>query len=364
MRKVCVVVAAFMLLSLSVFATADVFNMGGTRNPDGSWTGLASLETVTVGDPGNTGELSGEGAGGYGPDRICGSVGYTYNIGKYEVTAGQYTAFLNAVAKVDTYGLYNSSMWDSDYGCKIERTGTIGNYSYRVASDRANRPVNYVSFWDACRFANWLHNGQPTGAQDLTTTEDGAYLLNGYTGYDGRWIVRKAGWRWAVTSEDEWYKAAYYKGGGTNAGYWSYPTQSDTMPSNQLVDPDPGNNATYYDYGNGYTIGSPYWRTEVGAHENSESAYGTFDQGGNVWEWNEALLLVYDEDEYAFRGLRGGSFTSIGFNLQSTNRDSIAYPDSEDYNLGFRVSQVPEPSSIVALLGGLTVLIGLRRRKA
>jgi hypothetical protein len=237
MRKVCVVVAAFMLLSLSVFATADVFNMGGTRNPDGSWTGLASLETVTVGDPGNTGELSGEGAGGYGPDRICGSVGYTYNIGKYEVTAGQYTAFLNAVAKVDTYGLYNSSMWDSDYGCKIERTGTIGNYSYRVASDRANRPVNYVSFWDACRFANWLHNGQPTGAQDLTTTEDGAYLLNGYTGYDGRWIVRKAGWRWAVTSEDEWYKAAYYKGGGTNAGYWSYPTQSDTMPSNQLVDP-------------------------------------------------------------------------------------------------------------------------------
>lgn len=259
MRKVCVVVAAFMLLSLSVFATADVFNMGGTRNPDGSWTGLASLETVTVGDPGNVSDSTG-----------YGSVSYTYNIGKYEVTAGQYAAFLNAVAKVDTYGLYNVYMWNSAYGCKIERTGTSGNYSYSVASDWANRPVNYVSFWDACRFANWLHNGQPTGSQDLTTTEDGAYYLNGYTGSDGRWIQRKAGWRWAVTSEDEWYKAAYYKGGGTNAGYWSYPTQSDTIPSNQLVDLDPGNNATYCN--NAYTIGSPYWRTEVGTHENSESA--------------------------------------------------------------------------------------------
>jgi len=32
----------------------------------------------------------------------------------------------------------------------------------------------------------------------------------------------------AVASEDEWYKAAYYKGGSTNAGYWYYPTGSDT----------------------------------------------------------------------------------------------------------------------------------------
>ena len=60
------------------------------------------VETVTVGNPGNAGEWSGESYGGYGPDRICGAVDYTYNIGKYEVTAGQYTEFLNAVAGVDT----------------------------------------------------------------------------------------------------------------------------------------------------------------------------------------------------------------------------------------------------------------------
>jgi hypothetical protein len=49
------------------------------------------IETVTVGNPGNVGELSGAGAGGYGPERICGEVGYTYQIGKLEITAAQRT---------------------------------------------------------------------------------------------------------------------------------------------------------------------------------------------------------------------------------------------------------------------------------
>jgi hypothetical protein len=88
----------------------------------------------------------------------------------------------------------------------------VGNpYEYTVASSHVNRPVNLVSYWDACRFANWLHNGQPTGAQGPGTTETGAYTLNGYNGVDGRTIQRNADWKWAITSEDEWYKAAYHK---------------------------------------------------------------------------------------------------------------------------------------------------------
>jgi hypothetical protein len=142
-----------------------------------------SIETVTVGNPGNTGENSGESEpGGGGPDRICGAVDYVYNIGTFEVTAGQYAQFLRAVAGTeDTYGLYNTGMWCYWFGCRIERTGSSPNYSYSVAPDWADRPVNYVSWGDAARFANWLHNGQPTGAQDLTTTEDGSYYLNGAT---------------------------------------------------------------------------------------------------------------------------------------------------------------------------------------
>ncbi len=151
-------------------ANADVFNMP---------TGLTSLEFVTVGNPGNAGETS-------GVDwdiRICGAVKYVYNIGKYEVTAGQYCEFLNAVAKTDAYGLYNPYMdYDADpsrRGCNIKRTGISGDYSYSVAADWANRPVNYVSWGDAARFVNWLTNGQPTGTENLSTTEAGSYSLGG-----------------------------------------------------------------------------------------------------------------------------------------------------------------------------------------
>ena len=69
------------------------------------------IEWVHIGDPGNVGELAGKGAGGFGPDRICGAVDYEYRIAKYEVTNGQYITFLNAVAAVrDPHGLYKVEM--------------------------------------------------------------------------------------------------------------------------------------------------------------------------------------------------------------------------------------------------------------
>ena len=59
-------------------------------------------------------------------------------------------------------------------GANIVQIGSLPNFSYSVAADWANRPVNWVSFWDAARFANWLNNGQPTGTQGPATTEAGA----------------------------------------------------------------------------------------------------------------------------------------------------------------------------------------------
>jgi hypothetical protein len=72
-----------------------------------------------------------------------------------------------------------------------------------------------------------LHNGQPWGHQDSTTTEDGSYLSNGaVTDAALLAVTRKANATWVLPTLDEWYKAAYYKGGSTNAGYWLYPTGS------------------------------------------------------------------------------------------------------------------------------------------
>jgi len=109
-----------------------------------------------------------------------GGVAYAYNISKYEVTAGQYRDFLNAVDPTGTNSrfLYSSLMDSDDRGCQITRhEGSTYDFSGGTvevpgskASNWENRPVNFVSWGDAARFANWLHNGQPTGLQDATTT--------------------------------------------------------------------------------------------------------------------------------------------------------------------------------------------------
>jgi hypothetical protein len=93
----------------------------------------------------------------------------------------------------------------------------------------SNKPVNFISWFNAARFANWLHNNMPSGSQNSLTTESGAYYLNGTT--SDATITRISGARYALPTEDEWYKAAYYKGGSSNAGYWNYATQSDSIPS-------------------------------------------------------------------------------------------------------------------------------------
>ena len=319
------------------------------------------IDTLPVGNPGNAGEWSGTGTN---QARRCGAVDYEYNIGKYEVTTAQYTQFLNAVAASDPYELYNVLMWDHEKACKIERTGSPGSYTYSVADDWANRPVNLVNYWDSCRFANWLHNGQPTGPQGPGTTETGAYRLQGYTGEDGQWIERNAGWKWAVTSEDEWHKAAYHKNDGVTGNYFDYPTSSDSVPSNVVTNPDPGNNANYYDRDGtgtgGFSIGSPYYRTEVGEFENSLSPYGAFDMGGNVGEWVETIRE--EPDFFDGRSTRGGGFWSSDFQLAAAFRFGYNKPSFHGTSTGFRVVEVPEPASVTLLAFGAAFLFRKPRR--
>src|SRR5262245_47626319 len=202
-----------------------------------------NIEMVPVGNAGNAPDtqLMTDGTTG------CGSVGYNYQIGKYEVTVGQYIEFLNAVAKADPNGLYNMNMGSDLQGANIQRSGSSPNFTYSVgdyfgtvAADWLNRPVNFVSFWNAARFANWLHNGQPTGPQGPLTTEGGAYHDVGNQTLFGR----NAGAKFFIPTENEWYKAAYHKNDGVTGNYWDYPTASDSLAGNTL--PDPGNHANFY----------------------------------------------------------------------------------------------------------------------
>ena len=288
----------------------------------------ATIITVPVGNTGNSDDTWGDGYG---------AVSDAYNIGKYEVTNTQYAAFLTAVAATtDTYSLYNNPWMGSGYG-GITRTGGEGSYSYSAISGREDKPVNYVSWGDAARFANWLHNDQGSG-----DTESGAYTLNGATSNEDLLAVsRNADATWVIPTEDEWYKAAYYDGGTST--YYDYPTGSDSISTasanydNSVVDV-----------------------TDVGAYTGSASPYGTFDQGGNLWEWNEAIIYG------SSRGLRGGSFYTFVFALQASGRYN-ATPTDEERGVGFRVASsaaIPEPGSVLVWAGlGIIGMIWLRRRR-
>jgi formylglycine-generating enzyme len=317
-----------------------------------------TIDMVTVGNAGNAPDIRvmRDGTTGYG------SVNHTYNISKCEITAGQYTEFLNAVAAAsDPYGLYQSSMAAGVYGSKITKSGSI------YTATLPNEPANYVSWGDVARFCNWLCNGQPSGVEGPGTTETGAYALNGGTSSAAlAAVTRTPGAAYWIPTENEWYKAAYYDpnyGGPGVGGYWSFPTKSWQVPTNKYPSSSTNNvNYSIYDGEFVYTLGVSPWTTPVGSFANSLSAYGTLDQGGNVWEWNEAVISAYG---YLYRGIRGGGFDDYG---SVTPRCDFrgGYDPVMEYNWnGFRVASVPEPSTLGLLgISAIGVLVyAWRRRK-
>jgi formylglycine-generating enzyme required for sulfatase activity len=299
-----------------------------------------TIATVPVGNPGNPAD----------PSTGFGSVAYNYNIGEYDVTAGQYAAFLNAVASTDTYGLWDFYM-DANYACDISQNGSAGHYTYATTSD-PDLPVNYVTWGDAASFCNWLTNGQPTGAEGNGTTETGSYTLNGATSDTALMAVtRNPNAESVIPTENEWYKAAYYN--PTSGSYYLYPTQSDTVPSN-VLSATGTNNANFY---TGTYSNPGEYLTPVGAFAASPSAYGTFDQGGNVFQWNETVFL-----SGAVRGLQGGTWSEPANEMLSSYR-YYSEPGSQLFStVGFRVAQVvPEPATLGVVTLGVMGMLARRR---
>jgi formylglycine-generating enzyme required for sulfatase activity len=324
------------LLASAVSAQADVLNMPA---------GQTSLKFVTVGDPGNP------------PDPATGSqygsVGYTYQMGEFDVTVGQYCQFLNAVAKTsDPYGLYYSGMATDLPTIAITQSGSSGNYSYAVTggyngtySQAANCPVFDVTWGDAARFCNWLDNGQPTAPEGNGTTETGAYTLNGDVS-NLTTETRNPGAKYFIPTENEWYKCAFYN--PANGSYWTFPTQSNTAPSNSLILAPTSTNDANFDSWNGRSyvyIDPTNYLTPVGEFEDTTSPFGAYDMGGDVWQWNEATFSG------SSRGVRGGSWRDSSGFMASSSR-TIGEPTEEFDGFGFRVASVPEPGSIALLLAG------------
>ena len=277
-------VAAVLLCAV---AQADTITHGGTT---------IDMDFVTISHAGNSADTTGFGA-----------VSNGYRIAQYEVTADQWTSVIAADANVGNAGGY----W----------TGS--------------QPTAGATWYEAAKFCNWLTSGDAYG---------GAYQFTGdtLTGVDRAAAVATYGTVYVLPTEDEWYKAAYYKADGS--GYTFFPT-GDTEPDAGIT-------------GENWYVSGAAWNVGSGIAENN----GTYDMGGNLWEWTESPWDGTLDDMAEKRELRGGHFDDYtSAYMDSAHRVKSDPWNEDDWIIGFRVASIPEPATLGLLgLGGLAML---RRRR-
>jgi sulfatase modifying factor 1 len=286
-------------------ANADTF---------GSGVNAFDIDFVTIGNPGNTDDTTGN-------PNPAGKVDSTYRIGQYEISEDM-----------------------------INKANTEGSLGLTHNNRGANKPATSISWFEAAQFVNWLNID--SGSTEAYKFNGSAFQLwqPGDAGYNPNNRYRNSQAKYFLPSVDEWYKAAYYD--PTGDVYFDYPTGSDSAPT----DVSSGTAADTAVYNQSFA-GGPADITQAGGL----SPYGTMGQGGNVWEWEETDFDLVNDSSSSARGVRGGYWNNHSSILLSSNRlDSN--PSNEDLNVGFRVASIPEPSSL--LLGAMaTVGLLMRRRE-
>ena len=251
-----------------------------------------NMDFVTIGHPGNSADITGYGA-----------VSYNYRIGKYEVINAQWNTFTAAAGAP---------------------TGTDGGYNTDAYFTGTNQPTNEVSWYEAAQFCNWLTSGDKSkGAYQFSgnNTNPGSFL-----GINRIAAQTTYGTIYVIPTEDEWYKAAYFKSDGS--GYSLYANGTNTAPSTSQTR---------------YSIYSSPWNVGTGTMEQN----GTFDMMGNVWEWNETISGSY-------RVLRGGSFDDSGPLGGGNSAITSAYwvsggPSGASLGIGFRIAEIPELAKLQSI---------------
>jgi len=300
-RAICLVVVC--VIAVANFASADTIR------------GI-SMDFVTIGNASNPVDTRAQ-ANPYG----CGAVGSNYRIGKYEVTNAQWNAFTAAAGAP---------------------TGNDGGYARSSVyySAGAQQPANNVSWYEAAQFCNYLTSGNKS---------QGVYQFSGDNANPGNFLginrdaaISSYGIAYFVPTEDEWYKAAYYKPNGS--GYSLYANGTNIAPTAGVQ--------SNYANGNYYI---PPWNVGTGTQEQN----GTFDMMGNVWEWNETICGYGGYENTPFYGIRGGCFVpySNGDGLKSSDRGWVTR-DTEYDILSFRVASdiIPEPCTLLLLGLGAAML--------
>ena len=319
MRHITVLLFAALSLcahSLVAPAVADTF---------GSGANTFNIEFVTVGNPGNPADTTGQ-------PSPAGSVPYEYRIGKYEISEQM-----------------------------IEKASALGGLGITKDARGPDKPATSVDWFEAARFANWLNTSSGSAPAykfvDIIG-RDGQVVGTQFAlwqptdpGYDPANRFRNTQAMYFLPSVHEWYKAAFYD---PAAGvYYDYPTGSNAPPIAVASGTAPGTAVYNQDLSAG-----PADIMQAGGL----SLFGTMAQGGNVYEWQETESDLVNDDPLFRRSLRGGFWDSTQSTLSaSAGGDNI--PTVGVFNVGFRIaSVVPEPTTMMPALVFAIATIWRRRR--
>jgi formylglycine-generating enzyme required for sulfatase activity len=286
-----------------------------------------------------------------------------YEIGKYELTNGQYCQVLNwalskgylqnsgggAYSGGDLYKNGNIVLKIESSYCQIEYSSGSFTWKYRDTQSMENHPVLMVSWWGAAAFCNWLSEMEGfSPAYSLSSWEPvdkdpvtpGIQFTNGYR----------------LPTEAEWERAAGWDG----SKRWIYGFLSDD-----------GNNTNQYNhydeigalnYMNPMNLSAKPYTSPVGWFNgvnispngniqtvNGHSPVGCSDMSGNVLEWcHDWLSLTYysSGDMVNPTGpsggtthiARGGCWENFTMGCRTADRYS-RFPVGAANDLGFRLAR-------------------------
>jgi hypothetical protein len=303
------------------------------------------MEFVTIGNPGNAADTGGF---GFIDPRGAGGIGYTYSMGKFEVSREM----------VEKY--------NAEYGISSNRVIGLADMT-PYGGNGPNKPATNVNWNEAAQFVNWLNISTGNApAYKFTTnqiTDISLWEPSDTLDYDPTNLYRSKRTKYVLPTCSEWYKAAYYN--PITQNYHFYPNGSETPPIS--VASGTTNNTAVY--GEASLVG-PADTTQSGGL----SPYGVMGLGGNVYEWDESSTDLNNSSGDAPRGIRGGAW-SVSAERMSSYYGRLVHtvpPGFETHFIGFRVAmlspapsgEVPEPSMmVIGTLFGLGGLLAKRRIK-
>jgi hypothetical protein len=325
------VFATCCLLAGSAQCQAGVVSFGSGANQ-------FNMEFVTIGNPGNAADTR---STSRPISATLGSVGYTYGIGKFEVSEDMITK-------------YNANF------------GTANGLVITKDTRDSNKPATSVSWNEAARFVNWLNTSTGGFAAYKYTTNGvnddiALWTASDTLDYDASNPYRSKRATYVLPSYNEWYKAAYHSPSGT---YYDFANGSDTRPTAVTG----GLSGAVYTQSGEASPTGPADIDQAGGL----SPYGVMGLGGNVFEWEESSFNLSNNSGSSSRGIRGGDWLSVIPNVLSLSIRGNIGSSIENDKFGFRVASlsssappaVPEPSMmVIGTLFGLGGLVAKRRMK-